>query len=435
MIQLVYLVHREEISSVFSSQVLAPLEEHRDVAQVSLGLLTPIGHLLRRKYRPALKVIESRCQDSGIALGWIPSPPTRVPWLWSDAFLLRRWFSRRFGRDQPFIVRCRNSTTTCFALKALRGFTGARIVYDCRNAEILEMVQRLGLEHTPRHEWSPQSRLAIDQVPDRERRAITETAGVTCISHAMVQMFRRRYPEIPHEKYRVVPCCPQVEAFVQASSQRDESRQELSLQDKFVVSYLGSLAWYQVPEQSLRVFRLIRSLIPNSHFLAITTEPDKMRALAQKAGLMPQEVTILSVPPLDVPRWLAVSDLGLSFRKTDETDRVSSPVKVGEYLAAGIPVVISPRQGDYSSDVHEKNLGLVIDLIADDAQLTSLLKTFLQMSGDELQHMKERCQGYAETELSWKNVIPRLAAWYRELLDQPRPTSMDEHQPPHEVSP
>ena len=45
------------------------------------------------------------------------------------------------------------------------------------------------------------------------------------------------------------------------------------------------------------------------------------------------------------------------------TNRVSSPVKFGEYLQAGLKILISNHIGDYSRLVQENKLGLVIKKI------------------------------------------------------------------------
>ncbi len=421
LIPIVYLVYREVLSSVLSSQVLTPLEEHRGFGPVLLGLLTPVGQLVRSQYRPALQQIADRCRQSGIVVGWLPSPPTRLPWLWSDAFVLRQWISKRFQRDQPFIVRCRSAVMTGIALDALRDYPAARVVYDCRGAEVTETIQLLGAADQSEAAWSPAIRQAVEQATQRERRAVRDASGVTCVSQAMVDMLRANHPDQPVGKFHVIPCCPDVAAFRRVAHQRDVVRQELGFSDKFVVTYLGSLAWYQLPEASLRLFRLIQAIRPHAHFFAITTQPDTMRQLATQAGISSEDMTIRSVPARDVPRLLVASDLGLMLRDDSETNRVASPVKLGEYLAAGVPVVITPRLGDYSATVKKHGLGVEVDLTQDETPLTARLRDALLRTGVDASVVRSRCFHYAETELSWSGVLPRLADWYRELLDSPPP--------------
>ena len=397
---------------MFASQVLTPLEEHRGLARVTLGLHAPVGHLLRGEHKAAVQKISDRCRRSRIDLGWLPSPPTRVPWLWSDRLMLRQWLAKKFPGDEPFIIRCRGSKMTCLALNAVRGWPHAKVIYDCRGAEAFEVIQSAGLDTVPPQQWPIAQRKVIDKVVEEERRAVEQSAGVTCVSHAMVDSLRVRYPETPASQFFVVPCCPNVNAFSSQIRHRDSVRQTLGLTKKFVVTYLGSLVWYQMPEESLRIFRLIRELRPDAHFLAITTDPAKMQSLVENAGIAASDATIRSFPPQEVPRWLVASDLGLMLRDTTETNRVASPVKFGEYLAAGIPVVVSPHLGDCTGIVEEYNLGVCADLIQSDQTLRDILSRWF---AGQPEGLSARCHDYAARELCWSRYVPPLVEWYRSL--------------------
>lgn len=412
---LVYLVYREALSSVFASQVLAPLEAQRHFAPVTLGVHAPVGHLMRGEHKPALSRITERCRRSRIDIGWLPSPPTRLPWLWSDRLLLRQWLTRRFPGDDSLVIRCRGSRMTRLALDAVGDWSHAKIVYDCRGAEVVEAVQMAGLEAIPRDRWTADQRRSIDDVAEEEQRAVVESAGVTCVSNAMVTTLKARYPKVLDSKFFVVPCCPDVPAFAREIPNRDAVRQRLGLTDKFVVTYLGSLAWYQMPEESLRVFRLIRELRPDAHFLAITTDPAKMESLVQKVGIAAADATIVSLPSTEVPGWLVASDLGLILRDTSETNRVASPVKFGEYLAAGIPAVVSNELGDCTSIVRDHGLGGDISLTDSNEQIRTRLQRLTEQSPDEAESTRERCSEYASQFLQWSQVTPRLLDWYETL--------------------
>lgn len=415
MTPLLYLVYREALSSVISSQVLTPLEALRPATDVTLGLFTPCGQLLRSKFQPVLSQIEKRCQSSGIKVGWLPSPPTRMPWLWSDSFVLRRWIQRHFRKDQPLIVRCRNSSATRIALDAFRDFPQARIIFDCRGAEVTETAQRLGYHHLPESEWPPVARDKLQAVMRDEQRAVLEADGVTCVSQAMVDQLRATYPDQPANKFFVVPCCPDTDAFFAAAVERDRVRKELGLTDKLVVTYVGSLAWYQLPEASFRIFKVIKSIRPDAHFFAITTQPDKMRELSLAAGLESEDITIRSVSSREVPGLLVASDLGLMLRDDSLTNRVASPVKFGEYIAAGVPVIITSQLGDYSHAVGAHDLGVVVKLEQPDAVLADILHCIVHQSDDETEARRNRCLHYAATQLSWQKVIPQLNNWYHGL--------------------
>lgn len=415
MTQLLYLVNREALSSVFASQVLAPLEQHLPHMNVTLGLLTPPSHLWGRKYKPAIQQISDRCLRSGIKVGWLPAPPTRFPRLWSESFIIRQWASKRFTQEQTIVVRCRNSTSTRIALDAFRGNHNAKIIYDSRGAEVTEAIQQLGLESQPEANWPTTAREKLLAARTNERRAIQESAGVTCVSQAMVDQLRASYPEQPANKFFVIPCCPDTAAFSAATTGRDQARHELGLTHKLVVTYLGSLVWYQLPEASFRIFLAIKSIRPDAHFLAITTNPAKMRELALTAGLQSDEITIRSVPSNEVPRLLVASDLGLMLRDNSMTNRVASPVKFGEYMAAGVPVIITPQLGDYSEAVRTNDLGVEVNLNNSDLDLAGRLRGIAHQSNAETEQRRNRCIQFAESQLSWPPLITRLVNWYDEL--------------------
>jgi glycosyltransferase involved in cell wall biosynthesis len=140
-----------------------------------------------------------------------------------------------------------------------------------------------------------------------------------------------------------------------------------------------------------------------------------MRREIVEAGIDEQQTSVVSVPPQEVPRYLAASDVGLLLRDDSIVNRVASPVKFGEYLAAGLPVIITEGLGDYSDAVRTHALGSVISLGDSDDSIQHRLESFT--SSDDLLsgEMRRRCRSYAIRELSWTRHLPRVAEVYRRL--------------------
>jgi glycosyltransferase involved in cell wall biosynthesis len=67
------------------------------------------------------------------------------------------------------------------------------------------------------------------------------------------------------------------------------------------------------------------------------------------------------VKPNQVHNILKRCDYGIIFRKNNVTNNVSSPVKVAEYLSAGLKVLITSNVGDYSSIIVENKLGFLVN--------------------------------------------------------------------------
>jgi hypothetical protein len=76
---------------------------------------------------------------------------------------------------------------------------------------------------------------------------------------------------------------------------------------------------------------------PDVTFLVLTAELERGRVLAGLCGGV--RVVVRSVPAGDVARYLSAADLGFSFRTASPSMRATAPVKIGEYLLSGVPVV------------------------------------------------------------------------------------------------
>ena len=175
---------------------------------------------------------------------------------------------------------------------------------------------------------------------------------------------------------------------------------------------------YELQQYCCGLFRLIKTAIPLAHLLAITTEPDKMKRLLETSSIDSSDYTIRSVPPRDVPGLLIASDMGLLLRDNTLTNRVASPIKFGEYMAAGVPVLITPSLGDYSAAVVHSDLGIEVDLQLDDSTLLSRLGDGLTSSSFITPTTRHRCRQFAAANLSWQAVLPAMASWLNRLTER-----------------
>jgi hypothetical protein len=130
-IDLVYVVHREALSSVFHSQVFTPLALQARRFRVWLVVLTPIGQLLRSPWRDRLRELKTMAaRVPNFSQHLLASPPTRARWIWSDAAVLERWLCRTFPRGAQIVLQARNADAFNLAARASRRFTSARLIYD-----------------------------------------------------------------------------------------------------------------------------------------------------------------------------------------------------------------------------------------------------------------------------------------------------------------
>lgn len=151
----------------------------------------------------------------------------------------------------------------------------------------------------------------------------------------------------------VLPCCVETERF-----ERDVTGRENNAGIKRLV-YLGSLSGWYMLDEMLEFFRIMKERDGASEFLFLsnndTTELARMIDSKKLDG-----VRIVKAAYGDVPSYLAGATAGILFKMPGE--RLDSfPIKVGEYLASGIPVIVNKGMGDVETMVKDGRVGIVVE--------------------------------------------------------------------------
>src|SRR5688500_8417668 len=98
-----------------------------------------------------------------------------------------------------------------------------------------------------------------------------------------------------------------------------------------------------------------------SIFLILTGEPEQMVLdAALKSGLNKASLRVKKVPRNQMPLYISLSTASLFFIKPAFSKKASSPVKQGELMAMGIPIVCNNAVGDTEEVVEKYKAGIVI---------------------------------------------------------------------------
>jgi len=116
----------------------------------------------------------------------------------------------------------------------------------------------------------------------------------------------------------------------------------------------------------------------------------------------------------DMPSLLSAADVGLSFILPAPSKRACSPVKNGEYLACGLPLVSTAGIGDYSDLIARTRIGVIA---------ASLETPALEAAAREVDSLlaepglTARCRRVAVESLDLQQVLlPLYRDLYRGLL-------------------
>lgn len=165
-------------------------------------------------------------------------------------------------------------------------------------------------------------------------------------------------------KFKIIPCCADLNVFSENNISNDEIvrlKKKLSIEDKTVLSYLGSIGtWYMIDEM-FDYFKQYKLNYPNAVFLFITPEKEvDIVALAQKHQFIKDDIRVVKAQRTEVPYYLLLSQLSLFFIKPTYSKKSSSPTKLAEIMAMGVPVVCNSNVGDVEQQVLEAKAGVVI---------------------------------------------------------------------------
>ena len=120
----------------------------------------------------------------------------------------------------------------------------------------------------------------------------------------------------------------------------------------------------------------------------------------------------MKVAPEDVPTYLRAADVALSLILPSFARRSMSPTKFAEYLAAGLPVIVSAGIGDLDAHIEEARVGVLLRSFDREAYAEAL-RAVEELRRDP--ELAERCRREARARYDLHTVG---GARYRRLYDE-----------------
>ncbi|MGF1532820.1 MAG: glycosyltransferase [Bernardetiaceae bacterium] len=161
-----------------------------------------------------------------------------------------------------------------------------------------------------------------------------------------------------------VPISVDTDKFRFLPEARTSLRAELGMDGRRVVLYLGKFGglYYSV-EEVARFSAMMYTRDPNLFFFTITPDPTADVAAAYQAAGLPTTAFLVhpKIPYHLVSDYLSAADIGLVSIPPLPSQKYRTPVKVGNYLAAGLPYIITAGVGDDDALAREEGVGAVFE--------------------------------------------------------------------------
>jgi len=228
------------------------------------------------------------------------------------------------------------------------------------------------------------------------------------VSAEMEVHYRNKY-KINSLNYLIVPCCVSNQKFVDLINEEKLPSND----EKLIFGYLGSMADWQCGQEMISLFADLLRYDSRCYFELLVPKAEQQKVLeyALKFGLPETSYVLKEVPSSEVSNVLKNWDIGLLLRKDDPVNRVSSPTKFGEYLAVGIPVLMTECIGDFSKLVSDHSLGFIISSNylnnAENGFDYATIKNIVDFVDNIKRNKTEfaiRSQSIVRDQLSWKDV-------------------------------
>jgi glycosyltransferase involved in cell wall biosynthesis len=246
-----------------------------------------------------------------------------------------------------------------------------------------------------------------------EREAITHADHVFVVSHPFVEHIRSTYG-IDAARISVTRSSVDTDVFRFDEQARIARRREIGVSSQPLVLFVGSVHRYQIFDQVVAFFKTLRTQRPDAVLLVLTGGVETIVAELARLGVS-DGCVVRSVPHDQVAEWMSAADMGVLLRERSLVNRVASPVKAAEYLACGLPMVISDDIGDLSALVRKRDLGVVLGGLSE-SDYAQAARHLLKDWPQNAEAMRTRCRKAALENLSWDVCMDEFERSYEKLL-------------------
>jgi radical SAM superfamily enzyme YgiQ (UPF0313 family) len=313
--------------------------------------------------------------------------------------------SRIIRKERVRIIHVRGITPGMMVM-ALAKIFRVKILFDMRGL--------LAEEYVGGGLWTENS-VQFRLVKDAERKMLKRADAITVLTRKHLELNKRidfvKSRGVPMD---VVPCCVDMIKFDYRSDGVGAFKKALGLDGKFVLMYPGKLGTFYLVDEMLDFYKVMAEKLPGSIFVILTNDdPSVLMQKAKAAGVEEDRLMVIrAVPFEEMPKYLAAADAGVFFINPYKKIG-SSPIKMGEFLASGVPVVINPGVGDTEELVRENNVGVVVTGFSD-GQYGDAIDRLRELK-KEGEALRERCRKTAGENLSLQGAVISYARIYRAL--------------------
>jgi glycosyltransferase involved in cell wall biosynthesis len=230
-----------------------------------------------------------------------------------------------------------------------------------------------------------------------ERPALVGATLVACGSDEVVEQVLRL--GVPASRVLLTPTGVDLDAFAQPPDPV-RLRERLGLEGRFVVGWVGSFRPFHAVDQAVEA----AAIVPGTSLLLVGEGPERARIERLAHGLGVPATFTGTVPHDELPGYLAAMDVALVLAPRAGPFHYS-PLKLAEYLAAGLPVV-APAAGQLTTRLTDGVDAVVVP--PHDVSALGAALARLRDDPEERLRLGKAARAAAEAAWSWDHQVHRV---------------------------
>ena len=334
------------------------------------------------------KETEIRKLLDSLNIGWYPLPYTKRPPVLSSVLDVFRMYRKAYSLNRVNkydAVHCRSYLSAMIGQDMKKKFD-AKFIFDMRGFWPDERIDG--------DLWNiknPVYRIIYNYFKKKELQFFNEADLNISLTHAGLNEIKKmnvRKEQI--DKFSIIPCCSDYELFKPLPRDMVLVKQLGFEESNKILCYLGSIGTWYMFDEMMAMFKQLHFQDNSFRLLIMTPEPPSMvYDSAQKLDINADLIKVLSATRQQVPQFLSIAHLGISFIKPCFSKLSSSPTKMGEMLAAGVPLICNSGVGDVERIINDTKTGVIIHGFSEE-EMQSVAKKAIEMIQIPRENIREQ---------------------------------------------
>jgi len=274
---------------------------------------------------------------------------------------------KRLGIDRVYTRDCQ-SFIKIFVLRLL-SLSKFKIIYDFRALLFIE------------EEFKNKNKIKVFSSWCLECFGYKHADLVGAVSYNLAKELKSRFNL--QRNIIVFPCCA-----------KKNIRRELELGKRLL--YVGGLSLWQNFEAILEIYKQLRVIDAGYSLTVVTKDQEAAKCFIKAKEL--EGIEVMSVPHSDMFDLMCKFDFGFIVRDEHLLNKVSSPIKLAEYVCAGVIPILTDNIGDLSRELLNKKLAVLYSKDANEVnqKVVQFIGDFNEKKSNELYEFSKN--------YSWENI-------------------------------